>query len=123
MPSTRHPAVLSLLLATVTGCSLMTDPICTTEARPGLMVDVVDSITGAPAGSGAMIIATSGSYADTARYTEAYPSPYPLAHEAAGTFVVTVKQEGYRPWSRSGIRVDKGDCHVRTVAVTARLQR
>lgn len=100
------------------------DPIvaCTQQAVPGIAVSVQDSVSGAPAGRGARIIAKDGAFADTARATSTYDGPYPLAVERSGTYTVTVEQQGYRAWSRSGVSVTRDQCHVRTAAVTARLQ-
>jgi hypothetical protein len=47
----------------------------------------------------------------------------PLAHEREGSYTVTVDAVGYSPWSRSGIPVIDGGCHVRTVRLTARLEQ
>lgn len=111
-------------VAVLAGCDLITGPACTTEARPALTVDVRDSITNATAGPGARIIARDGAFADTVLVPtdDAARFPYQLAHERAGTYTVTVERDGYRPWSRSGVRVTKDECHVRTLALTARLQ-
>lgn len=97
--------------------------VCTLEARAGLTVDVRDSVTNAPAGRGSIIVARSGSAADTSRDTGVFDGPYGLVYERAGTYSLTVLQKGYRLWSRSDILVTKGDCHVNGVAVTARLQQ
>jgi hypothetical protein len=96
---------------------------CSADARPAVSVDVRDSITGAPAGRGARIVARDGDFADTARYPSEYEGPYGLARERAGTYTVTVEQAGYRPWSRGGVRVTRDECHVRTVLLPARLQQ
>ena len=93
------------------------------DARPAVSVDVRDSIAGAPAGRGARIIARDGAFADTAKHTSQYEGPYALARERAGTYTVTVEQDGYRLWSRGGVRVTRDECHVRTVSLVARLQR
>jgi hypothetical protein len=42
--------------------------------------------------------------------------------EQRGIFHVIVKHDGYRDWSTS-VGVDGDKCHVRTVDVTARMQR
>lgn len=110
-------ATLVIGAAAFTGCDLVTDTACTSIMVPALMVDVVDSTTNAPAGSGARIIATDGAYADTTTGGGA------LAGERPGLYTVTVEQEGYRTWSRSGIRVTRDECHVRTERIVARLQR
>ena len=85
-------------------------------------MSVQDSASGTTAGRGARIIAKDGAFADTARATASYDGPYALAYERSGTYIVTIEQQGYRTWSRSGVSVSHDQCHVRTVAVTARLQ-
>ena len=95
---------------------------CTAQAVPGVMVHVLDSLTGASAGRDARIIARDGAVADTADQAT-YDGPYPLAFERPGTYTVTVEQEGYRLWSVTGVRVTKDECHVRTVTLAARLQQ
>lgn len=110
-------------VASVGACSLFTDStICTAELRPGIMVDVQDSVTSAPLGAGARVIAIDGAYADTATFPWDGIRRYGVAAERAGIYTVTVEYEGYRLWSRSGVRVRKGECHVRTVDLVARLR-
>ena len=95
---------------------------CTTEAAPAVSVTVRDSATNALVGRGARIIARDGEFADTADFSNEYDGPYGLAHERTGSYDVTVDQQGYRVWSRAGVNVTRGECHVRTVSITARLQ-
>ena len=106
----------------VSACNLVPGA-CTTEAVPAVSVDVRDMITNTPAGRGARIIARDGAFADTADFTGSYDGPYGVAHERAGTYTVTVEQQGYNVWSQTGLNVSRGECHVRTVSLTARLQR
>jgi hypothetical protein len=103
-------------------CQLPGSVACTLEARAAVSIDVRDSVTNAAVGRGSTIIARDGAYADTAEITGVFDGPYGLAYERAGTYTVTVDQQGYRPWSRAGIRVTKDECHVRGVSITARLQ-
>lgn len=105
------------------GCDVVTpsDTVCTLVAVPAISVAVVDSVNNTPAGRGAKIVARDGVYADTARFT-ASDGPYGLAYERAGTYTVSVQQQGYRLWSISGINVSRDECHVRTMPLTARLQ-
>jgi hypothetical protein len=105
------------------GCKLPGGVACSADARPAVSVDVRDSVTDTPAGRGARIIAQDGVFADTAKTPSGYEGPYALARERAGTYTVTVEQEGYQLWSRSGVRVTRDECHVRTVSLIARLQR
>lgn len=118
-----RPALLVLGLAAASACSSPTSIVCTAEARPALLVHVRDSVTNAPAGQGARIIARTGTFADTAGPVESYAGPYGVAPERAGTYTLTVEKQGYATWTRSGIQVTADVCHVRTVEVTARLQR
>jgi hypothetical protein len=109
--------------ATLSSCGTLLAPgACTDEARPGITVDIRDSVSGSFVGSGARAIAAEGSYADTA-FAPASAFPHHLVFERPGTYTVTVEQAGYQLWTRNGISVTAGDCHVRTVAVVARLQR
>jgi hypothetical protein len=119
----RAPFLVTPLALLASGCELISGgTACTAQAVPGIMVDVRDSVTSAPAGRGSRIIARDGAVADTAKFTE-FDGPYGVAYERAGTYTVSVEQQGYRLWSRTGIRVTTDECHVRTVSVAARLQR
>jgi len=122
MPSLFRSTAIVVGAAASVGCNPFTGTVCTTEARAAIVVDVRDSSTDAPAGRGARVIASDGAFADTAHTSADFDGPYGLAHERAGTYTVTVEQEGYRDWSQDGIRVTRDECHVRTVDITARLQ-
>ncbi len=105
------------------GCDIVTpsDTVCTLVAVPAISVEVVDSASNAPVGRGAQIVARDGVYADTAMFT-ASDGPYGLAYERAGTYTVSVQQQGYRLWTISGINVSRDECHVRMMPLTARLR-
>jgi hypothetical protein len=104
------------------GCdALQIGTACTDEARPGLVVTVLDSVTKA-AISGASVTARSGTRTDVVPDYESARSSYPLAYEKAGTYSVTVEKAGYRTWLRSDVRVTSDRCHVQTVSLTALLQ-
>jgi len=123
---------LSLLLLGMSGCDILDsssrDVICTDNFVVGIAVTVQDSLTGAPAASGAMLIAREGAYADTAVVPPNAPNPdsrvLGAAGERPGTYTVTVSKNGYRTWERTGVVVtmDEYGCHVRTVELVARLQ-
>ena len=110
---------------TVVGCSAsVTDgTVCTLEARAGITVDVRDSVSNALVGRGSRIIAREGAVADTSTDTPVSDGPFSLVYERAGTYALSVTQTGYQPWTRAGVQVTKGTCHVNSVAVTARLQK
>jgi hypothetical protein len=115
--------VIAVGAVAASACDVITGPVCTDEARPALIVEIRDSVTNAPAGMGARVIARDGAYADTGSVLGAEGSRAGLAHEREGTYTVTVEKDGYRPWTRNGIRVTKDACHVRTVSVPALLQQ
>lgn len=118
----RRSALLVTALVASAGCSVV-DPIaCTDEARPGITVTVQDSITGGSVGGGGLIKATDGFYLSEAA-TFAGIDSYGLAFERAGTYTVTVQQPNYQTWTRTGVRVTKGQCHVNTVTILARLKQ
>ena len=119
----RFPTLLILSTTLASGaCQLPGTVACTADARAAISVDVRDSVTNAAVGRGSSIIARDGPYADTVDITTLFDGPYGLAYERPGMYTVTVEQQGYRTWSRSGVRVTKDECHVRGVSITARLQ-
>ncbi|HEU6450798.1 MAG TPA: carboxypeptidase-like regulatory domain-containing protein [Gemmatimonadaceae bacterium] len=122
MPSGTRNTLIVAAATIAIGCSVFEPLVCTTEARPAISVEVLDSITSAPVGKGATITASDGASVYSAITYDDYPGPYELAHEKAGEFTVTVHMSGYAPWSRDGVRVTRGECHVRTVELTALLQ-
>ena len=115
--------------ASLGACDLLNngDVVCTGEERPGIEVTVQDSLTGTPAASGTELIVQDGAYADTVSYPPNRPDldaePLRSAWERRGTYAVTVRKAGFSGWARSGIVVTADECHVRTVALIARLQR
>ena len=128
--STRplRSAALILLTIAASACDLLDDPvICTDNFVWGLHVMVQDSLTGEPAAAGAQLIARDGAYADTATVPPAAEEPdswvLRAAGERPGVYSVTVRKEGFFPWERTGVVVTADECHVRTVELTARLQR
>jgi len=97
---------------------------CTMEARAGVSVTIVDSVSGvAPSGLGVMRLkVTDGAYSDTLT-TVTLIGFWGSAYERAGTYTATVDADGYLPWRNDGLVVTRGLCHVRPTSVTARLVR
>ncbi len=126
-PRTHFATATALVLTGLcagTGCGLSPEN-CTADFRYGLTVQVRDSVTGAPAGHDALVIARDGAYADTL-------SSFPFssdsvtfvgAGERPGRYVVTVSKPGYQLWVRDGVEVGEDGCHVQQVAITALLQQ
>ena len=100
--------------------------VCTEEARAGITLTIVDSLTGTADGlAGLWARAVAGAYRDSTTVnfgnSETGTANMALAYEHAGTFVVTVHANGYGDWNKVGVVVPAGICHVTGVILTARL--
>lgn len=114
--------VLPAALVTASGCDL--GELCTLELRAGISVTIVDAATGSPVQGDVTVIATEGSYEETVNLPAAAGSRIALlAFERAGLYRVEVRSPGYAAWVAPLVHVVEGDCHVRTVALTARLEK
>lgn len=114
------------ILALCAGCIGPFAP-CSGVGNFAVHVTVVDSTTGGPPNTRPMLIIVDGAFADTAfgpAPGERPVSVIPAAPERPGTYSLTVKADGYRPWTRDGVRVREGGrCDdIQTVRLTARLQ-
>jgi hypothetical protein len=102
--------------------------ICTEEARPALVVGITDSLSpSTQTFTNVSVVARDGTYRDSV-FRATHPTPpngnqIALAYERAGTYEVTVRADGYRPWARTGIVAQRDRCHVVTVPIAARLSR
>jgi hypothetical protein len=111
--------------AAVAACDFPSTGGCTLEFLYGVVVDVRDSVTGAPAAAGARLIVRDGAYADT---SEQLPSPYTdelilqAAGERGGIYDLTIQKPNYQEWTRRNVWVREGRCHVIPVRLGARLQ-
>jgi len=104
------------------GCGLVPHG-CSTEARPAVVVEVVDSTSGGPL-CNTSVVAREGAFSSVLQEFPASFSP-PCVHmgpyERAGTYTVDVSF-GVRSKSVSGLRVERGDCdHVVTQHLTVAL--
>lgn len=110
------------VLLVVGGCGIF-GVVCTDEARPGLILTVQDSITGAPVVGEAIATALLSAYADTAHFSGDAASEA-LLYERPGRYRIDVMADEYQPWTRTSVRIPEteDECHVRTVRLTARLQ-
>ena len=96
--------------------------MCTASVEPSIIVEIRDSVTGAPAASGATLLARD---ARVSIPTEGKPYDdvsLQWGAEQAGTFHVTVQKPGYENWYREDVRVGRNRCHVETARLLARLQ-
>jgi hypothetical protein len=107
-----------LVSALLAGCGVVGPVACTTEAVAAVQVTVEDSLTSAPVTEGLEGRLTEASYEETMLV---FDNLLIGAFERAGTYVVTVNATGYEEWTRSGIRVRRGECHVVPADLEARL--
>ena len=99
---------------------------CTTDVRPGLIVEVRDSADGALAIEDVHATAQEGTYVDTLLVRTwdirtGKGRSRSGVHERAGTYTVTVRKPGYREWVLSDVRLTRDECHVITRQLQVRL--
>ena len=103
-----------------------TEIFCTAEFRYGMTIYVRDSVSGADLAAGSTVVVRDGSFVDS--LTTPFPASgstggtFASAGERAGTYTVTVRRAGYQTWTKSGVVVTGGVCHVNHTDVIARLQ-
>lgn len=105
---------------TITGATA-----CTTEARPALVVEVRDSVSGQSVIGGTTLVVSSRTYQEQQSYPDPTPASvtaYYVAHERKGFFQITVRKPGYADWHGAAL-VRPGECHVQTERVVAKVQR
>jgi hypothetical protein len=117
-----QPLLVLAAAGLIVGCNPFTGA-CTLELRPGIVVEVRDAVTGAPAADGARLVARDGNYVET---VDGPPAPnltfLQAAGERPGRYDLTVSKPGYHNWTRAGVRVRDGGCHVIPVQLEAQLQ-
>lgn len=122
----RTVCLLSLLTA-VAGC----DPIfgiCETYAVSAIGVTVVDSVTAGPLTADTIWgRARDGEYVDsmlisTIDRDEPPITSFAFALERPGVYEVAIGATGYRTWTKRGVEVADGRCHVEPASLMAKLQ-
>ena len=93
------------------------------EGVPAVQVQVVDAQTGKSLLVRSTIRVQDGAYVDSATPTDPAISAVNLAYERSGNYKVQVDRAGYYPWQQENVRVRKGECHVQTVKLEARLRK
>ena len=95
---------------------------CTEEARPALIIDVVDNATGQPVTEGLSGRVWDG---DFTRGLAAPPGTGTLSgpSERPGVYDVAIHADGFRSDTLRAIRVSADECHVITEERTVRLIR
>lgn len=126
---TWHLVGAVFLLAT--GCVSPFDPaVCTAVAVPAIVVEIRDARTGVPLAGLAAGVVRDGAYVDSLRpagfldATDVVGSMLSrqAAHERPGTYTIDIRRSGYQDWTRVGVRVRSGRCHVETQSLVAQLQ-
>jgi hypothetical protein len=93
---------------------------------PGIVVEITDAATGAWIAGGARGAVRDGSYVDSLAphhfRGDNTMKTRQAAGDRAGVYEVAVVHEGYRDWSRAGVRVEKAVCSVTTVSLQAAME-
>ena len=98
---------------------LATGPVmCTKEMRAGIVLDIVDELTGNPALSGSTITLQDQSYVETLSQGSSAG-----AWEREGNYDVIISHPDYLTWLRRNVLVTADECHVHTVEIEARLKK
>ena len=110
-------------------CDAVAPYSCTYRAEPAIVVEILDSVSGAPLAALATGVVRDGAFSDFLRpyafhgSSDASMYSRKAAEERAGRYDVEVRLDGYRTWSASRVHVTEGPCHVNTQTLSARLQR
>ena len=107
------------LLAFLPGCSLVG---CDDNAVAGIVAIVRDAQTGTGLARSASVVAQEAAFVDTFfnHFSDSLASG---VFERPGTYRLDVTLAGYQTWTREGVRVRGGGCHVATRRVDADLVR
>ena len=121
---------LSVLLV-AGGCDVFGPTVCTLEARAGINLTIVDSLTNGSIKGWPAITLTDGAYTETFPPSVLPPGLNPdtatfigmgLAFERGGNYTLSIRHPRYADWTQSGLRVTEGECHVNPIHVRARLR-
>jgi hypothetical protein len=120
----RSGILFVLATGLLQGCQLLNiqPKLCTMEAVPALTVRVTDE-TGKSLLNRSTIRVQDGSYVDSLTVTDAALPAASLAYERSGNYEVRVDRAGYQPWIQKNVRVRKGECHVQTIELEAKLEK
>lgn len=121
---TVRPRLLSLLLLPLAlGCGILESSVdCTLQEVPGIWV-TVESADGSTISSAAVTVTDGSGWSEVAILDAPNDDWIALfAFERTGLYDISVVAEGFEPWSREDVRVQREDeCHVATTYVEVRL--
>lgn len=124
MPAHARLIAVALLAVPLATCG--TEPNCTQEIRPGVVVEIRDAFDDAPLAANARGAVHDGTFVDSLRPYGSVGNGTLVSRAAAderpGDYRITVEYDGYFPWEGgAGVRGD--ECHVETVQLNVYLQR
>jgi len=117
----------SVLLCATLGSLACTElgRVCDASIQPSIVVEIRDSLTDAPVGTGAFGLVVDGSFADTLTPYGIIPPDTVVSlgmrGERVGTYQVEIRQTGYLTWQQNGVKVTGAACHSSQVHLLARL--
>lgn len=105
------------------GCLDVANPNpCAPGGIYGLTIAVRDSVTGLPAASEANGVARDGGYQEILSGIFGNDLHLVGASERPGVYEITITKAGYQTWTRAGVSVVAGACHVTPAIFDANLQ-
>jgi hypothetical protein len=125
----RDRVALAALVTVLLGACSDSLAVCNQQAYSSVVVEVRDSVSGAPEALGALLIVRDGEYADSmrGRLSPAEDSVGGLflsaAPERPGVYSVAVQRDGFVGWRQDNVRAGSDRCHVVPARVQARLIR
>jgi hypothetical protein len=124
-PALVRLVVLSATIMIMVGCE--GDGTCAGVGKPGVRAHIRDSVSGAPLGYRSTLIVREGTYIDSVPYRHSPLDSATIdyidaANGRAGTYSVTIRREGSRVWTRTGVRAEIDGCDFDNAEFTVRLQ-
>lgn len=109
-----------LALAELGACDSLTPNTCDTSAAAGVLVTVTQGI-GGPILCDAEVTLSDGTNTEKLS-AQGSPCSYGGAYEKTGTYTVVASKSGMKSMTKTGIVVDKGECHVNTQQIKLALE-
>jgi hypothetical protein len=116
--------LLGMLIVPLAGCG--TEPICTDEIVPGVVVEIRDAFDDVPLAANARGAVHQGTFVDSLRPHGSVGDGTLISRAAAderpGEYLIRVEHVSYLTWE-DVVLVRANECHVETVLVSAYLSR
>ena len=110
------------LIAIALAASACGEIVCTAQPRPAIKAEIRDSLTNAPADSGASLIVTNHAVYDSTAFAFELSYVQSAANGRAGVYTVRVREAGYRLWERTEVVVNGDRCGADATELQVRLQ-